>query len=356
MALTLGACGSLQDQAQLSDRECMARVMYFESNRSSEEGMLAVGTVVMNRVQSPKYPKSICGVVGQTNQFAEGALSKPVHEGRSYAKAEKVADDVLEGARHDGVGDAMFFHTAGYSFPYRNMRYVTLAGGNIFYQKRNPEPGLAWPSSTAFAQAHKAGKATMLASADRPARDEEEPARAPVALASARPAPEPSRASPTAGRPVQLASAAPVRPLPVQPAAKAAPIVLASARTADKVGPRPVLASKPGPATKAAPVILAKAGSVQGLNPSASAGPKKSPIVVASLATRAAPPEPKSISIPAPQKPSKATTVVALAEKPKAAHALSSAKAKPMVVAMLGDKSIKPPTRPRGRVVADDDD
>ena len=31
----------------------------------------------------------------------------------------------------------MFFHTAGYSFPYRNMHYVVVAGGNAFYQKRS---------------------------------------------------------------------------------------------------------------------------------------------------------------------------------------------------------------------------
>ena len=34
----------------------MTRVMYFESNRSSAEGMLAVGTVVMNRVESASFP------------------------------------------------------------------------------------------------------------------------------------------------------------------------------------------------------------------------------------------------------------------------------------------------------------
>lgn len=138
LALSLGACASLGPSGySLSERECMARVMYFESNRSSEDGMLAVGTVVMNRVQSARYPKSICGVVGQPQQFAEGALSKPV-SGSAYARAQKVADTVFAGERHSGVGAAMFFHTAGYRFPYRNMYYVAAAGGNVFYEKRDP--------------------------------------------------------------------------------------------------------------------------------------------------------------------------------------------------------------------------
>jgi spore germination cell wall hydrolase CwlJ-like protein len=29
----------------------------------------------------------------------------------------------------------MFFHQAGLRFPYRNMRYVLVAGGNTFYYK-----------------------------------------------------------------------------------------------------------------------------------------------------------------------------------------------------------------------------
>ncbi|KMO24879.1 cell wall hydrolase [Methylobacterium aquaticum] len=146
----LGACslmpagvdttGSLPNRKQLAavtnaDRECLARAMYFESNRSSEEGLLAVGTVVMNRLESPAYPNSICGVVGQKRQFATGVLHKPMKD-REREKAQQVADAILAGERHDKVGGAMFFHTAGYRFSYSNMHYVALAGGNAFYEKR----------------------------------------------------------------------------------------------------------------------------------------------------------------------------------------------------------------------------
>lgn len=122
----------------LTDRDCMTRVMYFESNRSSTEGMLAVGTTVMNRLDSPKYPKSVCAVVGQPHQFAPGALDKPMVP-RLAARAASVADRVLAGERHPAMGpDAMFFHTAGLTFPYNNMHYVLEAGGNAFYEKRSP--------------------------------------------------------------------------------------------------------------------------------------------------------------------------------------------------------------------------
>ncbi len=138
LAIALAGCAlgphSFGGHWWLSSNECLARVMYFESNRSSDEGMLAVGTVVMNRLASGKYPRTICGVVGQPGQFAAGALDRPM-SGPGRARAERIAAAVLAGARHLGVGHAMFFHTAGVSFPYRNMHYVLVAGGNAFYEK-----------------------------------------------------------------------------------------------------------------------------------------------------------------------------------------------------------------------------
>ena len=140
-ALSLAGCGhNPYGSSSLTDRECMARAMYFESNRSSDEGMLAVGTVVMNRLHSGRYPNTVCGVVGQPGQFAPGVLSRPMTD-RGRERADRMAAVVLSGKRSRSVGSAMFFHTAGYNFPYRNMNYKVIAGGNAFYEKRNPRAG-----------------------------------------------------------------------------------------------------------------------------------------------------------------------------------------------------------------------
>ena len=137
--MTLSGCfgmgSGLFARAATNERECLMRAMYFESNRSSEDGMFAVGTVVMNRVGHPGYPRSICGTVGQKNQFAAGVLTRPLTEPRSVALAARVADHILAGARHHGVRSAQHFHQAGLRFPYNNMHYVLLAGGNEFYEK-----------------------------------------------------------------------------------------------------------------------------------------------------------------------------------------------------------------------------
>lgn len=138
--LAVSACSKSKPQSVVSrvsgsDLACMERVVYFESNRSSRDGMIAVGTVVMNRVHSAEFPNTICGVVGQKNQFAPGVMTKSMeHSGRPLAT--EAANALLRGERHPMVTQARFFHQAGYSFPYDNMHYVLTAGGNAFYEKR----------------------------------------------------------------------------------------------------------------------------------------------------------------------------------------------------------------------------
>lgn len=121
-------------KADPREKDCLVRAMYFESNRSSESGLLGVGTVVMNRVESARYPETICGVVGAPRQFASGVMTRPMTE-KTLPKIEAIAEDILNGRRNEAVGSAKHFHMAGMRFGYANMHYVTVAGGNAFYLK-----------------------------------------------------------------------------------------------------------------------------------------------------------------------------------------------------------------------------
>ncbi|ORE90822.1 cell wall hydrolase [Aurantimonas sp. 22II-16-19i] len=143
-------------------QECLARAMYFESNRSSEDGMLAVGTVVMNRVASADYPNDVCAVVGQPKQFAPGVMTRSMGVGEDLAM--QVAARVLRGERHKTVAKAKFFHTAGMNFPYRNMSYRLIAGGNAFYEKisRRSNPEARIVSQAEVRQAQNASGAIDL--------------------------------------------------------------------------------------------------------------------------------------------------------------------------------------------------
>ncbi|MCJ2039635.1 cell wall hydrolase [Methylobacterium sp. E-041] len=150
-----------------TERDCLGRAMYFESNRSDSEGLLAVGTVVMNRLENAAFPNGgICSVVGQPRQFATGVLTKPMAE-KDLQKVADAADAILAGERHPKVGRAMYFHTAGRKYPYDNMHYVAVAGGNAFYEKRKAgsQAQTPPPASTAMAYAEAIPPAATIAPA-----------------------------------------------------------------------------------------------------------------------------------------------------------------------------------------------
>ncbi|MDP3410578.1 cell wall hydrolase [Bosea sp. (in: a-proteobacteria)] len=121
-------------KADPREKDCLVRAMYFESNRSSDSGLLGVGTVVLNRVESPRYPDTICSVVGAPRQFAPGVLTRSMAP-RDLPRVEAAAEAILAGKRNEAVGNAKHFHMAGLRFSYANMHYVTVAGGNAFYVK-----------------------------------------------------------------------------------------------------------------------------------------------------------------------------------------------------------------------------
>jgi spore germination cell wall hydrolase CwlJ-like protein len=162
------------------DKECLERAMFFESNRSSRAGMVAVGTVVMNRLRSGKHGDTICGVVGERHQFAPGVLTRKMNS-KAMPDVVAAAEAVLKGERAPKLKNAMHFHTAGLKFPYKNMHYVAVAGGNAFYEKR----GRNWkplPDEGLFAVASATPATDAPASAETTAKPE-------VLLASATPVP-----------------------------------------------------------------------------------------------------------------------------------------------------------------------
>lgn len=79
----------------LSDRELLAKITMAEAGDQSEEGIRLVIDVILNRVDSPKWPNDIRGVVYQKGQFS------PIWNGRfekCYARNDILAlvDEELE--------------------------------------------------------------------------------------------------------------------------------------------------------------------------------------------------------------------------------------------------------------------
>lgn len=119
--------------------KCLADNIYFEAGNQSTQGKLAVAAVTINRVKSPKFPKSVCAVVYQRTkrvcQFSwvcEG--KKTVRSAQQYSESKKVAEKVLlSGANHGILGRNVLFYHADYVNPRWNLRRVAKIGDHIFY-------------------------------------------------------------------------------------------------------------------------------------------------------------------------------------------------------------------------------
>ena len=118
--------------------KCLADNIYYEAGNQSTQGKLAVAAVTINRVNSPKFPKSVCSVVYQrtrgTCQFSWTCMRKYVPNPEQYAEAKRVAEKVLFAGANEGVlGKNVLFYHADYVNPGWNLRRVTKIGDHIFY-------------------------------------------------------------------------------------------------------------------------------------------------------------------------------------------------------------------------------
>jgi spore germination cell wall hydrolase CwlJ-like protein len=144
--------------------ECLTQAVYYEARGEPHEGQVGVAQVVMNRVNSGRYPASVCAVVFQGAgrpgcQFSfacegnrQGGPVNPASWARSQAVAQEVlAQQVLAGASRSPTAPsgADHFH-ADYVQPKWSGQMQRLAqiGRHIFFnsgQKSPAQPAFAPP-------------------------------------------------------------------------------------------------------------------------------------------------------------------------------------------------------------------
>ncbi|MBE6750371.1 MAG: spore cortex-lytic enzyme [Ruminococcaceae bacterium] len=89
-----------------SDYELLARIISAEARGEVYLGQVAVGAVIMNRIEHPSFPDTLSGVVYQKGAFSclyDGQFNQPVAESAYLA-----ASDVLNGL--DPSGGAIYYY------------------------------------------------------------------------------------------------------------------------------------------------------------------------------------------------------------------------------------------------------
>ena len=118
------------------DLACLAEALYFEARGESRQGQQAVAEVILNRVDSRAFPRTVCGVVNQPSQFSYTIGGKKrIRNKGAYARAMRIAETVLAGAPRNLTNGATYFHTPAVrpAWSHRFQRTVRI-GSHIFYR------------------------------------------------------------------------------------------------------------------------------------------------------------------------------------------------------------------------------
>ena len=102
----LGISSSNNSTFTESEINLLARIISAESRGEPYEGQVAVGAVILNRIDHPSFPNTIAGVIYQPLAFScvdDGQINEPVSD-----SAFKAANDAING--WDPSGGAIYYY------------------------------------------------------------------------------------------------------------------------------------------------------------------------------------------------------------------------------------------------------
>ena len=156
--IAVGITGAQEVKAQQrldtisnEQRECLALNIYHEARGETIAGQVAVAWVTLNRMESNRFPNTICGVVYQARTDANGnplrhqcqfswycdGRSDRIRNQREWEDVQLITDVVLldwARAKDSPVQNATFYH-ADYVEPYWASAFteVAVVDSHIFY-------------------------------------------------------------------------------------------------------------------------------------------------------------------------------------------------------------------------------
>lgn len=105
LGMPVGSSGSGGSASGNHDVALLARVISAEARGEPYAGQVAVGAVILNRIEHPSFPSTLAGVVYQPGAFScmdDGQIDQPVAE-----SARRAAQEALNGS--DPSGGAIYY-------------------------------------------------------------------------------------------------------------------------------------------------------------------------------------------------------------------------------------------------------
>jgi hypothetical protein len=171
-----------QPSVNAREQNCLSQAIYYEARGETQQGQVAVAEVVMNRVRSPYYPKSVCAVVYQGSDRGTGCqftftcdgsvAARP--RGRAWIQAQHLATAVMMGYTRPITQHATHYHTNAVSPGWSSMLIeTTTIGSHVFYRMPNAAERAELTDAAVHrrAPAVRAEEAPLIPQADQAAAD-----------------------------------------------------------------------------------------------------------------------------------------------------------------------------------------
>ena len=120
--------------------DCLRKALYFEARGESLKGQFAVAEVILNRVDSAGYPKSVCGVVHASGRGACAfswvcdGNSDVMRDPASADRAGRIARVMLDGAPRGLTLGATYFHTRYVNPNWGHVVQTAAIGAHLFFR------------------------------------------------------------------------------------------------------------------------------------------------------------------------------------------------------------------------------
>jgi len=137
---------SLSGAAQYNEKalHCMALNLYHEVRSERRESKIAVGWVVLNRVEDREFPDTVCQVIHEGGEsppcewswWCDGESDEP-QNATAWAAAQRLARNLLQNPPPDPTRGALWFHHVSVEPPpwAQHFKRTVRIGEHVFYRK-----------------------------------------------------------------------------------------------------------------------------------------------------------------------------------------------------------------------------
>jgi N-acetylmuramoyl-L-alanine amidase len=121
-------------------KQCLAMALYWEARGEGQQGMLAVSSVVLNRVEDERFPDTVCGVVHEGGEYGrcqfswwcDGKSDAPTNQAE-WSEVNSLAHTFLATRPQDPTDGALFYHATSIKRPWRRQLTAQI-GNHVFYR------------------------------------------------------------------------------------------------------------------------------------------------------------------------------------------------------------------------------